>query len=346
MSFKKNATFVIKALASGFRPTYMIGLDGSFVGTSGALTAQAQKDQDYAQMATIHKYSVDTFKAFVKALKAKTAVSVERAGDKELTLTTDSGATCKLTIESFGVQPESVKPFGDVTYSVELDAVTRRALEAHRSTDEFRTNINAVYFHKGCAVATDGHRLMRAKVNALKPCEGFEALVPGGDFKALSAFGKNAVLTADFDGSCVRFTDGERVVLGSGRTAGFGDFPDYQKVIPTQNLTLLGSFTAKDLLAKLAALPTPKRDQVCAKVSQDAIEAKHLGIETRIPISLAQNPNDYFCVNALYLKGAVETYGDSTINLYVGADKLSPIKIAAQLDETSCTVIMPITVRD
>ncbi|GAB1580493.1 DNA polymerase III subunit beta [Phyllobacterium phragmitis] len=111
------------------------------------------------------------------------------------------------------------------------------------STEETRYYLNGIYLHaienngalKLRAVATDGHRLARAELDAPAGCEGMPGIIiPRKTVAELQKLvdDPDVAVTVELSDAKIRFTIGS-VVLTSKLID--GTFPDYQRVIPTGN---------------------------------------------------------------------------------------------------------------
>ncbi|HEV7246445.1 MAG TPA: DNA polymerase III subunit beta [Shinella sp.] len=111
------------------------------------------------------------------------------------------------------------------------------------STEETRYYLNGIFIHtiesngalKLRAVATDGHRLARADVEAPSGSEGMPGIIiPRKTVGELQKLVDNPelVVTVEVSDAKIRFTIGS-IVLTSKLID--GTFPDYQRVIPTNN---------------------------------------------------------------------------------------------------------------
>ena len=111
------------------------------------------------------------------------------------------------------------------------------------STEETRYYLNGIYFHaiesdgalKLRAVATDGHRLARAELEAPAGAEGMPGII--SPRKTVAELQKlvddpDLAVTVELSETKIRFTIGS-VVLTSKLID--GTFPDYQRVIPSGN---------------------------------------------------------------------------------------------------------------
>lgn len=111
------------------------------------------------------------------------------------------------------------------------------------STEETRYYLNGIFMHaieeegalKLRAVATDGHRLARADIDAPKGSEGMPGIIVPrktvGELQKL-VDDPDVAVTVELSESKVRFTIG--AVLLTSKLID-GTFPDYQRVIPTGN---------------------------------------------------------------------------------------------------------------
>ena len=146
--------------------------------------------------------------------------------------------------------PESDFPdltAGAFSHTFRLPAETLRMLIARTqfaiSTEETRYYLNGIYMHtvedggklRLRAVATDGHRLARADVDAPSGAEGMPGIIiprkTVGELQKL-VDDPDIVVTVELSDAKIRFTIGS-VVLTSKLID--GPFPDYQRVIPTGN---------------------------------------------------------------------------------------------------------------
>ena len=111
------------------------------------------------------------------------------------------------------------------------------------STEETRYYLNGIYFHaiesegslKLRAVATDGHRLARAELEAPSGAEGMPGIIiPRKTVAELQKLvdDPDIAVTIELSDTKIRFTIGS-VVLTSKLID--GTFPDYQRVIPSGN---------------------------------------------------------------------------------------------------------------
>ncbi len=136
---------------------------------------------------------------------------------------------------------------GTFTHSFRLDSMALKGLidktQFAISTEETRYYLNGIYLHavevggklKLRSVATDGHRLARAEMDAPAGTEGMPGIIIPR--KTVSEIQKlvdspDIIVTTELSDTKIRFTIGS-VVLTSKLID--GTFPDYQRVIPTGN---------------------------------------------------------------------------------------------------------------
>ena len=167
----------------------------------------------------------------------------------------NDGVTVSAGRSNFRLQtlPEADFPdltAGDFTHSfampaAELAGMIERTAFAI-STEETRYYLNGIYMHvlDGMlrAVATDGHRLARAEVEAPEGTEGMPGIIVprktvGEVQKLLGSAekgedGEQATVRVELSDAKIRFTLGDTVLTSKLID---GTFPDYQRVIPTAN---------------------------------------------------------------------------------------------------------------
>lgn len=136
---------------------------------------------------------------------------------------------------------------GDFSHSFALKTTDLKMLidrtQFAISTEETRYYLNGIFFHtvesdgdlKLRAVATDGHRLARADIDAPSGSEGMPGIIiPRKTVGELQKLVDNpeAVATFEVSDAKIRLTIGA-IVMTSKLID--GTFPDYQRVIPTNN---------------------------------------------------------------------------------------------------------------
>lgn len=173
----------------------------------------------------------------------------------EVMLKTDEDGNAMSVISgrsSFRLQclPQSDFPelsAGSFSHVFRLDSLALRGLiektQFAISTEETRYYLNGIFFHthevggklKLRSVATDGHRLARAEIDAPAGSEGMPGIIIPR--KTVSELQKlvddpDVAVTVELSETKIRFTIGS-IILTSKLID--GTFPDYQRVIPTGN---------------------------------------------------------------------------------------------------------------
>jgi DNA polymerase-3 subunit beta len=173
----------------------------------------------------------------------------------EVMLRTDDDGNAMTVVagrSSFRLQclPQSDFPqltAGTFSHTFKVDAGTLKKLidktQFAISTEETRYYLNGIYFHtietdgklKLRSVATDGHRLARAEIDAPSGSEGMPGIIiprkTVNELQKLVDVPDVSVVT-ELSDTKIRFTIGD-VILTSKLID--GTFPDYQRVIPTGN---------------------------------------------------------------------------------------------------------------
>jgi DNA polymerase-3 subunit beta len=136
---------------------------------------------------------------------------------------------------------------GTFSHTFKVEAATLKKLidktQFAISTEETRYYLNGIYFHtietdgklKLRSVATDGHRLARAEIDAPSGSEGMPGIIiPRKTVNELQKLVDvpDVTVVTELSDTKIRFTIGG-VVLTSKLID--GTFPDYQRVIPTGN---------------------------------------------------------------------------------------------------------------
>lgn len=215
------------------------------------------------------------------------------------------------------------------------------------SNEETRYYLQGVYFHpteKGIsAVATDGHRLAKTWIYQREEFTG--VIVPRKTVAELRKVLSDDSVTVSVSAFKVRFDMGDTVITSKVID---GTFPQYERVIPTNNND---SFTVDAASFSGAA-------SMVAMVSEDK-QARRVGVDVsdgsvRLSVSGAHNNAEDFIdatvngpaatmgFNSRYLADALAQAdgGDVVLN-YNGADAMTPALITATCDDQFIAVLMP-----
>ncbi|MBN9079018.1 MAG: DNA polymerase III subunit beta [Rhizobiales bacterium 65-79] len=225
------------------------------------------------------------------------------------------------------------------------------------STEETRYYLNGIYLHtietdgelKLRAVATDGHRLARAEIEAPAGSEGMPGIIIPR--KTVSELQKlvdepDVTATVELSDTKIRFTIGS-VVLTSKLID--GTFPDYQRVIPTGNDKKLvidrQSFAAA--VDRVSTISSERGRAVKLSIADGqltlTVNNPDSGSATEeLPAEYGSDPLD-IGFNARYLLDiAAQLSGDAAE--FMLADAGSPTVIHDSADEHALYVLMPMRV--
>ncbi|HEY6632290.1 MAG TPA: DNA polymerase III subunit beta [Rhizobiaceae bacterium] len=287
----------------------------------------------------------------------------------EVMLRTDEDGNAMSVISgrsSFRLQclPQSDFPeltAGSFSHIFRIDSAALRGLidktQFAISTEETRYYLNGIYFHtieaggklKLRAVATDGHRLARAEMDAPAGSEGMPGVIIPR--KTVSELQKlvdvpDVAVAAELSETKIRFTIGS-VVLTSKLID--GTFPDYQRVIPTGNdkMLIIDRATFASAVDRVSTISSERGRAVKLSISDGqvtlAVNNPDSGSATEeLAADYSADPIE-IGFNARYLLdvSAQLTGGDARFML---ADAGSPTLIQDTADENALYVLMPMRV--
>lgn len=225
------------------------------------------------------------------------------------------------------------------------------------STEETRYYLNGIYLHahetggklKLRAVATDGHRLARAEVDAPAGSEGMPGIIiPRKTVSELQKLIDNpdVAVTTEISETKIRLTIGS-VVLTSKLID--GTFPDYQRVIPTGNDKKLiidrQSFAAA--VDRVSTISSERGRAVKLSISDGqvvlAVNNPDSGSATEeVAADYSSDPIE-IGFNARYLLDVAGQLSGSEARIML-ADAGSPTLIQDTADEQALYVLMPMRV--
>ncbi|RUV72587.1 MAG: DNA polymerase III subunit beta [Mesorhizobium sp.] len=250
---------------------------------------------------------------------------------------------------------------GSFSHIFRLDSVALKGLiektQFAISTEETRYYLNGIYLHthdadgklKLRSVATDGHRLARAEIDAPAGSEGMPGIIIPR--KTVSELQKlvddpNVAVTTELSDTKIRFTIGS-VVLTSKLID--GTFPDYQRVIPTGNDKKLiidrQSFAAA--VDRVSTISSERGRAVKLSIGEGqvtlAVNNPDSGSATEELAADYSSDAIEIGFNAKYLLD-VAAQLTGTEAKFMLADAGSPTLIHDMADETTLYVLMPMRV--
>ncbi|TIP73609.1 MAG: DNA polymerase III subunit beta [Mesorhizobium sp.] len=250
---------------------------------------------------------------------------------------------------------------GSFSHIFRLDSVALKGLiektQFAISTEETRYYLNGIYLHthdvdgklKLRSVATDGHRLARAEIDAPAGSEGMPGIIIPR--KTVSELQKlvddpNVAVTTELSDTKIRFTIGS-VVLTSKLID--GTFPDYQRVIPTGNDKKLiidrQSFAAA--VDRVSTISSERGRAVKLSIGEGqvtlAVNNPDSGSATEELTADYSSDAIEIGFNAKYLLD-VAAQLTGTEAKFMLADAGSPTLIHDMADETTLYVLMPMRV--
>ncbi|ESX77819.1 MULTISPECIES: DNA polymerase III subunit beta [unclassified Mesorhizobium] len=225
------------------------------------------------------------------------------------------------------------------------------------STEETRYYLNGIYLHtheaggklKLRSVATDGHRLARAEIDAPAGSEGMPGvIIPRKTVSELQKLvdDPDIAVTTELSDTKIRFTIGS-VILTSKLID--GTFPDYQRVIPTGNDKKLiidrQSFAAA--VDRVSTISSERGRAVKLSIAEGqvtlAVNNPDSGSATEeLAADYSSDPIE-IGFNAKYLLD-VAAQLTGTEAKFMLADAGSPTLIHDMADETALYVLMPMRV--
>ena len=250
---------------------------------------------------------------------------------------------------------------GTFSHIFRIDSAALKALidktQFAISTEETRYYLNGIYFHaietggklKLRSVATDGHRLARAEMEAPAGSEGMPGIIIPR--KTVSELQKlvdvpDVAVATELSDTKIRFTIGS-VVLTSKLID--GTFPDYQRVIPTGNdkALVIDRATFAAAVDRVSTISSERGRAVKLSISDGqlalAVNNPDSGSATEeLAADYSSDPIE-IGFNARYLLdvAAQLTGGEARFML---ADAGSPTLIQDTADENALYVLMPMRV--
>ena len=312
------------------------------VGTAGAVTAPAHTLYD-----------------IVRKLPEGAQIEIAHGGEEGLLTLTAGRSKFRLSclpVEDFPILGEDGLPHSFTLAAAELKRLIDRTSFAI-STEETRYYLNGIYLHQAAsegvavlrAVATDGHRLARIEMPLPEGADGIPGVIvprkPIAELRKLidEVGGDVAVSLSE---SRIRFTFDD-VVLTSKLID--GTFPDYARVIPTDNDKTLDvdrrSFAAA--IDRVSAISAEKSRAIKLGVDRDSLVLSATSPENgsateEIEVSYSASGIE-IGFNSRYLLDITQQIEGEHAQL-VMADSASPTLVRDTADANALYVLMPMRV--
>ncbi len=245
-----------------------------------------------------------------------------------------------------------VKDATDVRFDLRDFAAALSAAAPYCSTDETRYVLNGVLFDpRGCFVATDGHRLVKAPCGGDKPKNTMprQIIVPA---KACQHILRGLADPGDLDEVTLSF--GESHLLVSFNKVNLttrlidGRFPDYGQVIPSPdaqvNKITCGLDYLSNVVKRVSLVLEGKSNMLRIENGVLSCQSPDRGEASEALAAVEDRPKTgKIGVSAHYLKGALDTLKGSDVVTLAWADDMSPMTVTAD-GSTVLAVIMPMRI--
>jgi len=245
-----------------------------------------------------------------------------------------------------------VKDATDVRFDLRDFAAALSAAAPYCSTDETRYVLNGVLFDpRGCFVATDGHRLVKAPCGGDKPKNTMprQIIVPA---KACQHILRGLADPGDLDEVTLSF--GESHLLVSFNKVNLttrlidGRFPDFDKVIPKPDAQVNKIECGLDYLTgavkRVSLVLEGRSDMLRIENGVLSCQSPDRGEASEALAAVEDRPKTgKIGVSAHYLKGALDTLKGSDVVTLAWADDMSPMTVTAD-GSTVLAVIMPMRI--
>ncbi|MDX1974246.1 MAG: DNA polymerase III subunit beta [Rickettsiales bacterium] len=260
-----------------------------------------------------------------------------------------------LPVEDFPVMADGDFPFNFTLKSAECKSLVEKPSFAI-STEETRYYLNGIYFHSAGdkdkvlrAVATDGHRLARLEVSLPAGADGMPGIIVPRkaiyELKKLLDEGEGDVQISLSD-SKIRFVYGNATLVSKLID---GNFPDYERVIPSANDKLMevNCKAISQAVDRVSIISSEKSRAVKlhlenGKLTVSANSAEHGTATEEIDVSYSA-PNIDIGFNSRYLLEMLTQIEGDTAQFLLN-DGASPALVRDPADMGALYVIMPMRV--
>lgn len=222
------------------------------------------------------------------------------------------------------------------------------------STEETRYYLNGIYLHIAemqllRAVSTDGHRLARSQMDLPGGAESMPSVIV-----PRKAVGELSKLIDEFEGDVrIGITDSRaRFTFGSVEVTTKlidGTFPDYQRVIPTENNNILqvSSDAFRQAVDRVSTVSADKTRSVKMRISGEVMTLSASSTDSASgeeTLEVSYNGSDIeIGYNARYLMDVASQIDGETIEFAL-ADSALPTVIRNPGDDANLFVLMPMRV--
>lgn len=257
-----------------------------------------------------------------------------------------------LPVEDFPVMAE-----GELAHSFTLSAAECRALTAKpayaMSTEETRYYLNGIYLHVAGealrAVATDGHRLARVEVALPAGLSGMPGvIVPRKTIQEVTKLLENGDgdVHISLSETKIRFMYGHAVLVSKLID---GNFPDYERVIPSANTKLLEADRKAfvEAVDRVSVISSERTRGIKLALSQGKLmlsaSSQEAGTASEeLSVTYAADEME-IGFNSRYLLEMMERIEGETAQFLLN-DAASPVLVRDTADVGSLYVIMPMRV--
>ncbi len=280
-------------------------------------------------------------------------IGTDTAGGK---LKINSGS-CKFTLASLPVNDFPEMDRGNMTHSFKLLPAEIIALidktKFAISTEETRYYLNGIFLHtkndKLCAVATDGHRLAKVEIDAPAGAKDIDGVIiprkTVGEIRKLIEDGAGEIEVSLSD-SKIAFVCNDAVLISKLID---GTFPDYEKVIPSDNdkEVEIESGALARAVDRVSTISSEKTRAVKftleeGKLIVSATSEENGAAKEEIEAEYSENPFD-IGFNSRYLLEMMSVLKGQKIQIRL-KDGNAPALVSDSEDPTSLFVIMPMRI--
>ena len=299
----------------------------------------------------------------VRKLREGAQIEIEASGERSAMVLRSGRST--FTLACLPPEDYPVMASGDLAYNFSLTAAELRSLVDRTrfaiSTEETRYYLNGIYLHTTKndevpvirAVATDGHRLARVEMVMPEGAAGMPGIiVPRKTVIELRKLVDESEdeIQVSLNETKIRFTTGEAALTSKLID---GTFPDYDRVIPSNNDKIL-EVKCKDFAEAVDRVSTISTEK--SRAVKLAIVPGANGGSLAVSATSPENGTAVEEIDATYLAEAIEIGFNSRYLLditaqidgegaqFVMSDSASPTIVRDRADPSALYVLMPMRV--